>query len=489
VASLALRPGLLPIRLRLSLQIWVAPLLLAAALALRWPHFADPAYALDEQFYLVMGDGLLHGTLPYVDAWDRKPIGLFLIYAAVRLLGGDGVLQYHMVAAGFAAATAWVIARIAARAASPAGGIAAGLLYLLWIETMEGGGGQSPVFYNLFMAGAAAFVLRAVRSDADRDLARNGFAAMALAGLAIQIKYTAVLEALLFGLVLTALAWQRLPRARAFALVAALAVTALAPTLLAFSAYLIVGQVEAFWFANFVSIFRRGASDVGDYQARSREIWLHILPMGVCAAASWWQLARRREPALRLWLWFLAGWLTAALAGCWAIGTMLVHYVLPVFVPLAIAAVPIVRAGAVGWALVAVAAWLPASHLRYPDLAPAVEHRRQLTALEALVPADVKTGCMQMLGGPPILYLRTRACTVSRFIFPNHLVASTEAPALGVDAPAELDRVLSRRPLVLVTDPSLPPMRLNRIERSYRIAGVVLVDDQPVTVWHARPSR
>ena len=58
---------------------------------------------------------MLHGLLPYVDVWDRKPVGLVLVYAAIRLLGGEGIWQYQLAATLFAGATAFVVSRIAAR--------------------------------------------------------------------------------------------------------------------------------------------------------------------------------------------------------------------------------------------------------------------------------------------------------------------------------------------------------------------------------------
>src|SRR3712207_3445789 len=90
-------------------------LLLGAALLFRAAFFGNPVIEGDEQFYLLVGDRMRHGLLPYVDIWDRKPVGLFLIYAAVRLLGGEGIWQYQAVAALFAAATAFLVSRIAAR--------------------------------------------------------------------------------------------------------------------------------------------------------------------------------------------------------------------------------------------------------------------------------------------------------------------------------------------------------------------------------------
>ena len=44
-----------------------AIVLLVAALLLRGGRFGDPVIQIDEQFYLLVGDRMLHGTLPFVD--------------------------------------------------------------------------------------------------------------------------------------------------------------------------------------------------------------------------------------------------------------------------------------------------------------------------------------------------------------------------------------------------------------------------------------
>src|SRR3569623_982326 len=75
-------------RLNLSSESTVAALLLLVALAARCVDFGNPVIHVDEQYYLLVGDRLLHGALTYVDIWDRKPIGLFAIFAEIRLLPG-----------------------------------------------------------------------------------------------------------------------------------------------------------------------------------------------------------------------------------------------------------------------------------------------------------------------------------------------------------------------------------------------------------------
>lgn len=475
-------------------SVLTALILTLAAFALRWPHFGDPAYHVDEEFYLLVGDRILHGALPYVDIWDRKPVGLFLIYAAARAVGGDGVLSYQLLATGCAAATAGTIARIARHRASEPAAIWAGIAYLVWIETVEGGGGQAPVFYNLPMALAAALVMEA---GAVRDLRlwrRHAFIAMVLAGVAIQIKYSAVVEACFFGL---ALSWQRTrhgPAASALSEIALLALVALAPTLVVFAIYAALGHGGAFWFANFVSIFLRAPTDPAELQRRLGTFLVQLVPLTICFATGIAWTLRDRDRRARGWALFMLGWTGAALAGCAIVGEFYPHYLLPLFVPLAIGSAAAFRPRPLGLTLAGLLVWLPFHHLDYPDFAATSRSKAEIANLAALVPPEVTNGCMLMFDGPPVLYLRTHACTLSRFVFPDHLSAAMENGAIGVDPVAELRRVLAQHPIAIITStvqvraPNLRTYRvLNAVlRRDYRLAGSSPVAGRKIDVWVRR---
>jgi len=122
-----------------------ALILAGLALVLRWSSFGDPDLAADETFYQTVGIAMHHGALPYVDVWDRKPLGLFLIYWAITGIS-EAPLAYQLAAWACAAATAWVIARIARLWTGAQGALLAGGLYLVWLTPLFGFGGQSPVF-------------------------------------------------------------------------------------------------------------------------------------------------------------------------------------------------------------------------------------------------------------------------------------------------------------------------------------------------------
>ena len=161
----------------------VLALLALLAVAVRFITYGNPALGFDEQFYLLVGDRMVRGELPYVDIFDRKPIGIFLIYAGIRWLGGEGFVQYKLVATLFVIATAWLIYLLARQRAERFGAGLAAALYILWLNLMEGEGGQTPVFYNLLVVGAAWQLFAAMRGP--ERLVPRGALALLLIGLAL----------------------------------------------------------------------------------------------------------------------------------------------------------------------------------------------------------------------------------------------------------------------------------------------------------------
>ncbi|HEY6869481.1 MAG TPA: hypothetical protein VI199_06960, partial [Novosphingobium sp.] len=182
-------------------------LLAVVALVLRWSTFGDPDLAADETFYHTVGLAMHHGALPYVDVWDRKPLGLFILYWAITGIS-PAPLAYQIAACVSATLTAFTIGAIVRGWSGPQGSVLAGVAYLAWLTPLFGFGGQSPVFYNLLIACAALLVLRAKPALASGRRSGRAGLAMLLAGAAITIKSSAVFEGAWLGLVCVAAARQ-----------------------------------------------------------------------------------------------------------------------------------------------------------------------------------------------------------------------------------------------------------------------------------------
>lgn len=422
---------------------WPRLLLLAAvALLLRWSTFGDPNLTADEGFYHAVGLAMHDGALPYVDVWDRKPLGLFLIYWAITGLSA-APMAYQLAASACAVATAWTIGRIVRRWSGPQGSLLAGLVYLLWLTPLFGFGGQSPVFYNLLIALAAEAVLRARRALARGQRSRAADGAMLLAGLAITVKTTAVFEGAYFGIVCLAATWEsRLPTARVVARGLIWSALGLAPTMLIALFYAATGHWGEYWHAMVGANLAKG-TDWGGSLLRLRLLWLLLLPLVLVALTG---LAVQREGHRG----FVAGWLAAAMVGLCAVPNFYPHYALPLLAALCVSMAALLDRrwiGATAFALLAFFALRAEPPLR-PGQAD--RSRANFAALAQAISAHDGGRGLLVYAGPAQLYAMTGHAFPTPLAFETHLSQQAEQNASHLDTIAELRRVLATRPGAVV---------------------------------------
>ena len=421
-------------------------LLLIVALVARAVTLNNPALGFDEQFYLMVGDQMLHGKLPFVDIFDRKPIGIFLIYAGARLLGGEGFVQYKLVALAFVVATAFLLYRTARWRTGAVGAFVAATLYILWLDFMEGEGGQTPVFYNLFMLGAGALLLDAVRRSG--GLWWRGLGAMALTGIAIQIKYAAVFEGVFFGCAFLLLAYKRgMPWLRHAGFAAAMIVLALVPTLLAMGYYWSIGHLDEFLFCNFVSVFGQQKSSLAVGLLALLRMSPSLIPLVI---VGWVGRHDRSDDAGTAAPRYLLGWLLTAIAAVvfyWRFNSP--HYAMPILPPAFLMLAPIFerrRRLAIGFTALAFVSG---------QIVEAVMVRnkgggREMRAIAAA--ARTNGHYIFVYDGYPGLYMMTHSAMPSRWAFPGHVNAADEANALalGGDPVTIVRQILAGNPDAIV---------------------------------------
>jgi len=452
----------------------VLALLALLAVAVRFVTYGNPALGFDEQFYLLVGDRMVRGELPYVDIFDRKPIGIFLIYAWIRWLGGEGFVQYKLVATLFVIATAWLIYLLARQRAGRWGAGLAAALYILWLNLMEGEGGQTPVFYNLLVIGAAWQLFAALRAP-DRLVAR-GALALLLIGLALQIKYTVVFEGMFFGLAFLWLAWtQRMAWGRLIAFAAAMVALALLPTALVLLYYWGVGEADAFVFANFISNAHKENGSSLVQLSKLVALSALFLPLGVLAVAGRRairdQMVRRDAQLVRVWL-------VVAVLGVllyWRFSSP--HYAIPLLVPLCVLLAPALDAKP-RWGAALAALALVAGQIVQIQLAAMKGGDTAMRAVAAA--AKPKDGFIFVYNGYPGLYMMTGSALPSRWSFPGHLNTQDEnnPRALGVDPLVETQRILDANPDAIVD--TFPAYALGNRETRALLHRVVAERYRPV---------
>ncbi|WBO20970.1 ArnT family glycosyltransferase [Sphingomonas abietis] len=449
----------------------------------------------DEQLYLLIGDRLLHGSLPYVELWDRKPIGLFLFYAVVRMLGGTGIIQYQIAATLCVAITGSLIWAMARRAAGPIASFGAALCYILLLMTFHGTGGQSPVIYNVLTAIAAWCAFRSNDTDSPARIARLALIAMAMMGTAIQFKYTPVVEGMFFGCYFLWRFWRiHAPIAWTVSVAMAMILVALLPTIAAIGFYAATGHLDAFFQANFLSIFQRHpfpAQTRGGQETLTvtNGLWI-ILLIPVAIAWRWFKRRSDEKPDFPL----ILGWIGAALVGFGLLGDFYDFYFITVLLPACILIAPLMRPSRVGFALGCLLLFWPM--LSLPSYAFKTGlYQRVAGDLTTAIRPYVQDRCLYVYDGPAVLYLLTNSCAPTRFIYPDHLTNPTEAPALGVDPAAEETRLLATRPGAIVTASSPPIPHVNpatqqlvraALARDYVLVARVPSPDRIFYVWALR---
>ena len=460
-------------------------ILLVVAIILRCDTFGDPNLHGDESFYLSVGAAMHHGALPYVDVWDRKPLGLFLIYYLITAVS-TAPLAYQLTATAFAAATAWVIDAIARHFGSrPQGALLAALCYLLWLGPLQGYGGQSPVFYNLFMASAALLVLRALPALGEGRVPRSVPLAMLLAGTSITVKTSAVFEAAFLGL-LCAVQLYRSPAvpARVLRHVAGWALIGAAPAMLISAAYWANGHWAEYWHAMFTSNLSKPPHWPTTW-LRFRLMILQLTP--IIAVAAFGLLEHQREGRR-----FAALWLGVAFLGLLAVPNFYPHYALPILVPLCIAASAFFARGAVGRIALVAIACLSVFLSPIFQFGHAAKSQAAISALTNAVRAHAGGGRLLVYDGPPQLYMLSGQSFITPLVFPTHLSHDIEKDVSHLSTLGETKRVLALRPgaVVLAKDIRNSPQNEETralveayVGQNCRLAAMVLVPERTREDW------
>lgn len=463
----------------------VLVILLIVAIAARALIFGNPVVHVDEEFYYFTGTAMWHGQLPFVDVWDRKPIGLFLLYALPAALGYPaGIWFYQLLALGAAVGGGALVLVLADRAGFRSGGLAAGIAYILWLGLLGGQGGQSPVFYNPLMAMAALLVLNGA---GDRRRRAFGLGAMVLVGISLQIKYSVIVEGLFFGLWMLAEEWRE--RRRIAPLIgygAALVIVAMLPTVMVAVTYAALGKWDMFFYANFLSIFHRNPDPLRELATNLAQIVLIISPLVALAVMA----IVRRAPELDRTQRFLAAWLAVAIAGVLVFRPWFDHYSLPVLIPACALAAGML--GGAGWRRRYTPALLCVAALAGQIVLLVLRQERggadQFAALARAV--GDRPGCLYVYSGSTMLYVATGRCALSRYIVPSHLGRAREAGATGVDQDQEIRRILAANPAVVVMRPPYggerPAARLlvlNDMARRYRLTARLPMGNELISVY------
>ncbi|MEO5705895.1 MAG: hypothetical protein ABIT10_05280 [Alteraurantiacibacter sp.] len=419
---------------------------LLIALVTRYTVLGDPNYHDDESLFFLIGQRMHDGFVPYVDIWDRKGPGLFVLFWLFAGIS-DSVLAYQIPALAFAALTAFVLARIAYLYTGRMGALLAGTFYLVLLPRVLGGGGQAGVWFNLLTVVAAWLVLSRTVAKVPT---RASVGAMLLCGVAITFKQTCLFDGAFLGLVLL---WQHhragADRAQLFKAAALYCAVGAAPMTLAAGIYLAIGHFPELWHAMVLSNLDKDynpTSDIGGRVVAMLVVLAPLLPFAVFGLAK--RLDYQGKTAPRL---ILGGWLLATLLALAAIPNFIDHYLLPVIVVLPLCAAPTLQREPFGAVLGAFGIVLIAAFGPQFDLPHRQESRHAISQLTAEILASEPAPRLFVFQGPVALYATTGLNPPTPLAFPLHLEALPERNVSHLDTATEVRRVLAWQPTTVIT--------------------------------------
>lgn len=482
-----------------SVRLWLAAMALLT-LATRLPYLGHPSSDYDEQLYSLIGQGILDGKVPFVDMWDRKPPGLFLLFALFHKLGGPGPLAYQIPALLACLWGAWLTYRLGCRIGEKPAAGAAAALYPVLMALYGSHSGQSEVFYVPLTLAMAELLLCAEAAPEMRRTLVLSLAAMLIGGLALQIKYTVLPSCLLFGgLALLMLRRKGASWALSGASAALFGLMGLAPTLLAALWYAAHGAWDAFVFANFTSARLRLPMPLGITLGKQS---LYAMPLVVFVLGGLAQAANMRKQGMALSPYYglALAWLLAGIAGMFMGTTIYVYYYAALMPAVVLVAMPmfgpVSRLGP--WIAAGIIAWLTISLHPLGAIETSRQERAKLDELAAAIRPQLNEHAegLFIYDGPVVLYRLTGASSPTRFLYPDHLNNQLESKALPIDPGTEVARILKSAPGVIVTSPVPVTMRNpvtaaivgTALDQHYRKALSIEFQERPIEVYIRKPG-
>ena len=428
--------------------------LLIVALLSHFMTFGNPILEWDENFYLFGGGRLIHGYLPYIDFWDRKPFGLFLIYAFFHLFGPYRIIAYQLGALLSLWGTALLIRKTSLTIASPFGALVGAAIYEVWPILANGEGGQSPIFYNLLVAASMYLIVLGIpnfKKGNCTQIRNVGIYVMSLFGLSMQIKYTTIFEGVFSGIYLI---YKSLKMEISLLNLSKYIIywvsLAIIPTAFIFLFYIGIGHGDDWFFSNITSIFLRQNEGKQILLFRLHKILVltspFILPLVLNPI-----ITKKLNNIQKDIFWFLYIWTLCSIFSIAFFGTWYTHYILPALLPLSIQISIFSRVicGKIFLTIILLIGII-ASQLNIKKHLRTYGGKELFLTIEKSVNYG-KDGCIFVYNGPVEIYDALPYCRLTSHPFPSHFSLQRENAATGMNPLNEITLILEKKPKYIIT--------------------------------------
>jgi 4-amino-4-deoxy-L-arabinose transferase-like glycosyltransferase len=418
-----------------------------------------------------------HGHLPYTTVFDHKPIGIYAIFRFAFGLFGESMYSIRLITVAFVYLTSIGLFLVGRKLfASTGSGVLAAVCYPVLTLGLQGLSSNTELFFICFNIFGLYFLLQAASDSARRRLL-YGLAAGLSFGAAFQTKYLVALEIAYFVVYVLAARFHAVRQAPLpfLSLVCAAAV----PTALVLWYFWASDMLQQVLYANFEA--NRRYLSAGDMTEVWRKFshslqdwfkWNWVTVVGAALIG----IRCRPGPAQRSAEWFLVGWLLVAFAESWTTLKFFKHYYLVTLPPLCL-----LFAGALSryhrtvgnrqvlvLALVIILGFPIARTIEkyyLPWMTAYTRHGDTSMNIARYVKSKIgPDDSIYVVNGHPIVYFLANARPPTKYVLPPWILLEDLSQVVGVDYPAEIDRIFSSDPrVILVRDQREQNPRLTEI--------------------------
>ena len=447
------------------------------ALILRSSTFFQSTMGSDESLYVIMGRELLHGRLPYVDLVDQKPFGIFVLFGLIQLVLGKSIFAIRLAACLFNAAGCWALWRAGnTLAGSARTGLVAGVAFLFFSLGNHGLEANTEIFYTPLVVMAFVWLLYRPLAEAKLPSLRQCAAAGLAFGVALTFKTVVAFDGIAAAIAVL-LVVRELGGGDVRAIArrwAVLAGGAILPTVLCIAFYAARGHLGEFMRYNVHGNLMHRADNVlsGGHLLvvlKSQILERNLLPWlgtGIAAVLLWRKQFESRE---RVAVTATLGWLVLGFAGLSFTKAYYDHYFLQIL-PAQCLLLAIVVERALGelaaprrQIALSLVLLTPFAQLGYLPLADgmrrAMHHLVRHEKTYGDTPAEIAAYLAPHVPPERTLYVADYRIIIeylvpsafpTKYLFPEFLNDPHFARVVGIDAVAELDKIMATKPIYVV---------------------------------------
>jgi hypothetical protein len=494
-------------------QAWlVAVGFLILVSALRFTTLFQMELSPDDSNFLMLGRTILRGGTPYVDWWDHHPLMGGALFALTQVVLGPSVLAIRILTIIAVSLECFLLYRLGCVLGrrDPVAGLVAALVYAVFSINMGGLAADRILFFAPLITLAMYVIL--ARGEPDGNSGRSiGYRRLLFAGLllgiGLELKYSLAVEAVSVAVIVASelfLAFREEPKRYVVQLIKAWSALAVGPVVIMLGvagSFAAGGHWQEFLYANFEAGVRYAAGTSWSSRRLMRSLIFQISTNTIAWLSLAWApiyilFARDVERREKRHILYVIIWFICAFGGICLTKRFDAHYFLQVLpalstlTGLAVAGTLRTRYSPTAPRVLALAFIIVASlfsTIYNPLVSTAGALFRHLVAgqpwpqdpsgpiaeyLRARVGRDQT---VYIFDYSPVVYYAADVQPATKYIMPVHLIDEWYQPVIGRDQIQELDAILARRPMYVLTQ-SPPSRELTNLDLNKRLQEHLAAD-------------